>query len=73
MQVFSLCQLERQKKKKKIKEQVFSGCCYLVYAIDQPIAHMWIKFFNFVGLTEKCDKKINVLEFERKKIKEIKE
>ena len=31
-----------------------------------------VSSFNFVGLTEKCDKKINVLEFERKKIEEIK-
>ena len=29
--------------------------------------------FNFVGHTEKCDKTLDVLEFERKKNKEIKE
>ena len=34
---------------------------------------MCVSSFNFVGLTEKCDKKIKVLEFERKKIEEIKE
>ena len=36
-------------------------------------APMCVSSFNFVGLTEKCDKKFNVLEFERKKIEEIKE
>ena len=34
---------------------------------------MYVSSFNFVGLTEECDKKVNVLEFERKKIEEIKE
>ena len=32
---------------------------------------MCVSSYNFVGLTEKCDKKFNVLEFERKKIEEI--
>ena len=31
---------------------------------------MRVSSFNFVGLTEKCDKKFNVLDFERKKIEE---
>ena len=34
---------------------------------------MCVSSFHFVGLTEKCDQKFNVLEFERKKIEEIKE
>ena len=34
---------------------------------------MYVSSVNFVGLTEKCDKTFNVLEFERKKIEEIKE
>ena len=34
---------------------------------------MCVSSFNFVVLTEKCDKKFNVLEFERKEIEEIKE
>ena len=34
---------------------------------------MCVSSFNFVGLTEKSDKNFNVLEFERKKIEEIKE
>ena len=34
---------------------------------------MCVSSFNFAGLTEKCDKKFNVFEFERKKIEEIKE
>ena len=34
---------------------------------------MCVSCFNFVGLTEKCDKEFNVLDFERKKIEEIKE
>ena len=34
---------------------------------------MCVSNFNFVGLIEKCDQKFNVLEFERKKIEEIKE
>ena len=45
---------------------------YSVYIVDQPFVHVCIKF-QFVGLTEKGDKKFNVLEFERKKIEEIKE
>ena len=45
---------------------------YLEYIVDQPFAHVCIKF-QFVSLTEKSDKKFNVLEFERKKIEEIKE
>ena len=49
----------------KIKKQVYSGCFYFVYTIDQPFAHC-VSSFNFEGLTEKCDKKFNVLEFERK-------
>ena len=32
---------------------------------------MCVSSVNFVGLTEKCDKKNNVLEFERRKIEEI--
>ena len=32
---------------------------------------MCVSSINFVGLTEKCDKKFNVLEFERKKIEGI--
>ena len=43
-----------------------------MYAIDQPIP-ICVSSFNFVGHTEKRDKKFNVLEFERKKIEEIKE
>ena len=34
---------------------------------------MCVSSFNFVGLTEKFAKTFNVLEFERKKIEEIKE
>ena len=34
---------------------------------------MCVSNFNFVGLTERCDKKFNVLELERKKIEEMKE
>ena len=34
---------------------------------------MRVSSFRFVGLTEKCDKKFNVLEFERRKLKKIKE
>ena len=34
---------------------------------------MCVSSYNFVGLTEKCNQKLNVLEFERKKIEEIKE
>ena len=47
---------------RKIKEQVYSGCLYLVYTMNQPIAHV-------VGLTEKRDKTFN----KKKKIEEIKE
>ena len=42
-----------------------------MYTIDQQVAHA--SSFNFVGLTEKCDKKFNVLEFKRKKTEEIME
>ena len=45
----------RDREKKTNKEQVCTGCLILVYTIDQPIAQVCIKF-NFVGLTEKCDK-----------------
>ena len=34
---------------------------------------MCVSSFNFVDLTEKCDKTFTFLEFERKKIEEIKE
>ena len=34
---------------------------------------MCVSSFNFLGLAEECAKTFNVLEFERKKIEEIKE
>ena len=34
---------------------------------------MCVSSFNIVRLTEKCDKKFNIFEFEKKKIEEIRE
>ena len=49
---------------------LLAACIWCMKQINpSPIC---VSSFNFVGLTEKCDK-INVLEFERKRTEEIKE
>ena len=44
----------------------------LAFGVHNRSSHCpCVSSFNFVGLTEKCDKKNNVLESERKKIEGI--
>ena len=68
---FSRLLIGEKEKRRKIKEQVCTGCFILVYIIN-PLP-MCVSSFNFVSLTEKCDNVFNVLELVRKEIEEIKE
>ena len=59
----------RDRKKKKSKgTSIFWLLVFGIHNRSNPVSS-----FNLVGLTEKSDKKYNILELERKKIEEIKE
>ena len=61
-------------KRRKIKEQVYSGCLFLVYTIDQSFAHVCIKFqLLCLSVPEKREIKLfDIWKLERKKNEEIK-
>ena len=54
-----------------MNKYILAACIWCTQQIN-PLP-MCVSNLNFVGLTEKFDKKFNVLGFERKKIEEIKE
>ena len=64
----------RDRKRREIKEQVYSGCLFLVYTIDQPFAPMCVSSFNFVCLSvpEKRDEIFWYLKIEEKEKWKIK-